>query len=95
MSARVPWRSCWQAGWRRAAFDWHVPWANDAAAKYIYTLPSGAECTGIVGNVTGPPDAVAAANAFLGRDDLIKTIDIDAALALERQGPNMHDDNGT
>jgi hypothetical protein len=73
-----------------AAFDWHAPWADEAAAAVTYTLPSGAVCTGIVGNVTGPPDAVAAANEFLGRDDLLDVIDIDAAITYLRSTPDAH-----
>ena len=73
-----------------AAFDWHVWWADEAAAEVTYTLPSGAVCTGIVGNVTGPPDAVAAANELLVRDDLFSIIDIDAAIADLRATPTMH-----
>jgi hypothetical protein len=45
--------------------------------------------------VKGPADAVAAANVFLGRDDLFKIINIDAALAFERQGPNTFDSGGS
>lgn len=73
-----------------AAFDWHVPWANEAPLNYAYTLPSGAQCSGIMGNVKGPPDAVAAANAFLGRPDLLQVIDINAAIASLREGPDTY-----
>jgi len=60
-----------------AAFDWHSPWADDAAAEVTYTLPSGAVCTGIIGNFKGEDEAVAAAEAFMGQPTLIETLDID------------------
>ena len=74
-----------------AAFDWHSWWAHDAAAEYTYTLPSGAECSEISGNVRGPADAVAAANEFLDRDDLIDVIDVDTAIAHLRSTPSSHE----
>lgn len=64
-----------------SAFDWHSPWADDAAAEVTYTLPSGAVCTGIIGNFKGEDEAVAAAEALMRQPKLIKTLDIDAALA--------------
>lgn len=78
------------------ALGWDAPWADDAAGEYTYTLPSGAQCSAIVGNVRGPDDAVAEANAFLERDDLLDRIDIDAAIAFLRAWPTTYDrDDGT
>ncbi len=74
-----------------AAFDWHSWWAHDAAADYTYTLPSGAVCTEISGNVRGPADAVAAANEFLGRSDLLDVIDVDTAITHLRSTPSLHE----
>ncbi|WP_291383142.1 hypothetical protein [Demequina sp.] len=73
-----------------AAFDWHLPWQNDAAGSYVYTLPSGAECSGILGNVQGPANIVAATNAFMARSDLLDVIDVDAAIAFLRANPMTH-----
>src|SRR5664279_1042521 len=39
------------------AFEWPVPWA---VTTYSFTLPSGAKCETALGNLQGPPDAVAA-----------------------------------
>jgi hypothetical protein len=69
-----------------AAYDWHVPWQDDAA-PFAFTLPSGAECTGIMGNVQGQADAVAATKALLGRSNLVDVIDIDAGIAWLRAHP--------
>ncbi len=76
-----------------AAFDWHSWWAHDAAAEYTYTLPSGAECSEISGNVRGPADAVAAANEFLGRSDLLDVIDVEAAVANVRSDEHTYQRN--
>ncbi len=70
-----------------AAFDWPVPWA---VTTYSFTLPSGATCETAVGNLQGPPDAVAAAEEFLTREDLLDVIDLDAALADIEAGPRIH-----
>ena len=77
-----------------AAFDWPVPWAMDAAADYAYAVPGGGHCSGIMGNVEGPPDAVAAANAFLGRPDLLQIIDVDGAIGVIR-GTEVDPGSGT
>lgn len=69
-----------------AAYDWHVPWQDDAA-PFAFALPSGAECNGILGNVQGPADEVAATNAFLGRSNLLDVVDIDAGIAWLRAHP--------
>lgn len=68
-----------------AAFDWHVPWANDAVAEVTYTLPSGELCPAIIGNLKGSPRAVEAAEELLGDPGFIATIDLDAAFAKYKQ----------
>jgi len=78
-----------------AAFDWHVPWANDAAGSYVYSMPSGAKCSGILGNVKGPADAVAATKAFMARPDLLDVIDVDGAIAFLRAHPEIAGDPGS
>ncbi len=54
---------------------WTSWWADDAAAEVTYTLPSGLECTEIVGNFKGDPEAVALAEEFMARPDLMESID--------------------
>lgn len=61
-----------------SAFNWHSPWADDAVAEITYALPSGAVCTGIIGNFKGDPDTVAAAEEFMSQPNLLEAIDADA-----------------
>ncbi|WP_430868613.1 hypothetical protein [Demequina aurantiaca] len=79
-----------------SAFDWHSPWADDAAAEITYTLPSGAVCTGIIGNFKGDADAVRAAEAFMAQPNLVETLDIQSALSeYESDTFTQHLENGT
>jgi hypothetical protein len=68
------------------ALNWPVPWA---VGNYSYTLPSGAQCHDALVSMDASPEMVAAAEAFLARDDLLDVIDMDAALADARTGPHM------
>ncbi len=54
---------------------WESWWADDAVTELSYTLPSGAVCTGILGNVYGPEESVEAAEEFLARPDLLEILE--------------------
>jgi hypothetical protein len=71
------------------SLGWNLPWTG-GVAQATYTLPSGALCTVSVLNFEGQPDAVAAAEAFVSREDLLDVIDVGAAITEQRKGPNTY-----
>lgn len=68
--------------------NWNSWWAPAAVHEYEYTVPSGGTCTGIIGNVDGLDSAaVAAAEDFLAREDLLELVDLESSRQLEQQPP--------
>ncbi|WP_084106061.1 hypothetical protein [Demequina sp. NBRC 110056] len=61
-----------------ASLGWTSWWAEDAVNDITYTLPSGAECEGILGNFRGNADEVSAAEDFMAQPRLLERLDVEA-----------------
>jgi len=74
---------------------WTVPWAPAALTSFTYTLPSGAQCEQIIGNVTGSDPAQVEAVEYVYRStdfDALLTDEAIAATITQRRaaGPGLY-----